>query len=821
MYYQDLGSELLQNIKAFCNKKQLTLYMFLQTAFSILLSRYSREQDIVMGTPVAGRKLAETENLIGLFVNTLVLRSHIAGEKVLEDLLQDNKAMILAAMDHQDVPLEFLVDQLKPERSVSYSPLFQILFTLHNNSRHQVELDELTLTENISFRHKIKFDLELEAFELNDKLGVNWAFNTDLFERESIENIAENFRSLLQAMLDFPERSIADLSLINAREQAGLLVDQDDYHIQLSEDMRVERLFEQHALLTPAAIAVKDGTHSLSYTELNTRANQLAEHMRSLGVTAESLVGVCLRRNVDLLVTMLAVFKSGGAYVPLDATYPAERLDYMLEDSQASLVVTESSLFDTCGNGRGNKRESGLQTLYLDDPDLQAELQKYSGENPDIATRAKQAAYVIYTSGSTGKPKGVCVEHWALCNFLLSMAKTPGFTKSDKLLAVTSVSFDIAGLEMYLPLITGGSLYIANENQVKDSAALQALLVNEEITVMQATPSTWRLLLAGNWPGHAGLKVLCGGEAWPVSLNEQLQTRVGSVWNVYGPTETTIWSTVNKIEAGASNITLGRPIANTRIYILDDQYKLVPRGGIGELYIGGEGLAREYLHRAELTAERFLPNPFVAGERIYRTGDLARWRVDNSLQYLGRNDFQVKIRGYRVEVEEIEKNLLALDFVDNAVVSVCDQQNNAAFLAAYIVPDMTEMDIAQYRDDQSRWVERCKQHLAARLPKYMVPECYVFLDAFPLTLNNKIDRKALPQVNAAEQNGIGYEAPTSVEELAVCEAIQHALSLASVGVNDNFFALGGDSISAIKFLNALRERGMDVSLHDIFQQTTN
>ncbi|MES2825119.1 MAG: amino acid adenylation domain-containing protein [Pseudomonadota bacterium] len=813
VYYQDLGSHLLQRIKTFCYQEQLTPYMFLQTAFCILLSRYSREQDIVMGTPVAGRNQAEIENLIGFFVNTLVLRSSVDGSVTVRQLLRNNATIIMDAFTHQDVPMEFLVDELKPERSGSHSPLFQILFTLHNNQKHDFAFDGLLLTENLSFKHQIKFDLELEAFELNESLGLNWAFNTDLFEQITITQFAANFQALLQVMLDCTDEVISQLSLINSEEKIGLLCESDTYNIVVSDEMHVAQLFEQQVLSAPDSLAVKDNHESLSYRQLNARANQLAAHMRTLGVGPEVLVGVCLPRTADLLVALLAVFKSGGAYVPLDPHYPADRIEYMIEDSRASLLITESTLF---------KSGNSVNTLCINNAAVRQTLKTYDTENlPALASR-NCAAYVIYTSGSTGKPKGVCVEQKALCNFLLSMAQHPGLDKNDKLLAVTSVSFDIAGLEMYLPLIQGASLYIADENQVKDSAALQQLIVNENISVMQATPATWRLLLAGNWKGHPELKVLCGGEAWPVSLNDQLQSRVKTVWNVYGPTETTIWSTVNKIEAGVASVTLGQPIANTRIYILDEHCNLVPRGGIGELYIGGDGVARGYLHREDLTASRFLDSPFKAGERIYRTGDLARWRTDNSLQYLGRSDFQVKVRGYRVEVEEIEKNLLQLEFVENAVVSVCEreQENNSGFLVAYIIP-ANSAQTSDYEQYQTGWIEQCKSHLSNLLPKYMVPECYLFLDAFPLTLNNKIDRKALPKVNVDQYYSVAYEAPTSPEEQIVCDAIKKALCLEKVGIDDNFFALGGDSISAIKFLNGLREFGLDINLQEIFDKSSN
>ncbi|HEV2846615.1 MAG TPA: amino acid adenylation domain-containing protein, partial [Thermoanaerobaculia bacterium] len=776
-----LSRETSEALAALGQAEGATLFMTLAAAFQVLLHRYSGQNDILVGTPVAGRNRAEVEGLIGFFVNTLVLRSGLAGGPGFPALVRRVRRGTLEAFAHQELPFEKLVEELQPERDLSRSPLFQVMFSLQNANSARLDLPGLRLSSwPLGEAVVAKFDLTLTMVERSEGLGGSLEYSTDLFDRPTIDRMLGHFRTLLNAIVAEPLCSVSELPLLTGAEREQLLSAWNATGREVPAFCVHEGIAAQ-AARTPDAVAVTFGAMALTYRELDRRANALAHRLRELGVRPETRVGIALERSLEMVVGLLAVLKAGGAYVPLDPSYPAERLDFMREDAGISLLLT---------------RDFFAEAGEIEQPPV-------GGAGP------WNLAYVIYTSGSTGRPKGVQISHEALTNFLASMAERPGIGAGDVLLAVTSLSFDIAGLELYLPLLAGGRVALASREEAADGHRLRELIAASGATVLQATPATWRLLLEAGWTGGEGLKALCGGEALPPSLASSLRERVGSLWNVYGPTETTVWSTVEEI-AGEGAVTIGRPIANTTVYILDAWGSPAPVGVPGELLLGGAGLARGYLRRPELTAERFVPDPFgPAGLRLYRTGDLARYQPDGRLEHLGRIDHQVKVRGFRIELGEIEAALGRHPEVAAAVAVAREDIPGDPRLAAYVVPRRAGADLA---GELRSWLSRT-------LPDYMIPTAWVTLEAFPLTPNGKVDRKALPKP-AALSGEAPAEPRTPVEEM-LAEMWRELLGLESIGIRDNFFALGGHSLKATRLVARVRQAfGVELPLRRVFEAPT-
>jgi amino acid adenylation domain-containing protein len=566
----------------------------------------------------------------------------------------------------------------------------------------------------------------------------------------------------------------------------------------------LHELFCAQAALTPSAVAVEVGEQQLTYEQLEARANQVAHHLVALGVQPEQLVGICVTRSLEMVAGLLGILKAGGAYVPVDPSYPAERQSYMLSNSQAPVVLTLEALRDQLPS-------TDARVVSLDGE--RAEIQARPATPPQVAADPEQLAYVIYTSGSTGKPKGVQIPHRALVNFLETMRERPGLDAEDVLVAVTTLSFDIAGLELYLPLTTGARIVIATSEATEDPRALAALLERSRATIMQATPTTWRMLLDGGWPGRAGMKALCGGEALPVALSDRLVSAGLQLWNMYGPTETTIWSTCEQIATEGQTLTIGRPIANTTLYILDERMHPVPIGEAGELWIGGDGLARGYRGREDLTGERFVAHPFdsTPGARIYRTGDLARYRPDGKVEFLGRIDHQVKVRGFRIELGEIETVLTRHPAVHEAVV-VARGSNADAELAAYVLAAQGHPPAPAHE---------LRRHCGESLPDYMVPSTVTTLQAFPLTPNGKVDRNALPEPVRERSTGDELIAPGTDMERRLASIWERELGIHPIGVTDNFFDLGVTSIVAATLFAAIeRDLGDGLPLGAIFRAPT-
>jgi len=697
LYDFTLPAELLEKLKKLSQQTGVTLYMTLLAGFQTLLYRYSQQEDVVVGAAVSNRHFSELENLIGPFVNALVLRgdlsSHEGNMPTFRELILRARDTAADAFAHQDIPFEVLVEQLKPERDRSRSPLFQILFVVH-----QYDADEeLALSGCECSDYPVKpgttmYDLFLQLIEIDGQLNGSIEYSTDLFTPDTIARLVRHLEVILDAAAENPDSPVLELPLLTAEEQTDVLQRWNRTEEDYPHESGMHQLFENTADIQPDATAVVFDGNATSYGELNTRANQLANHLVAQGIGRGDMVGVYLERCTDMLTATLAVLKTGAAYVPLDPSFPDDRISFMMSDAGMVAVIVDTS------------QPVALPATESRIIDLNAiDLTSESSELVNGFEEPGELAYMIYTSGSTGLPKGVQLPHQAVVNFLCTMKRRPGLNPDDVMVAVTTLSFDIAVLELFLPLLAGATVVIASRDDAADGQKLSALISNSKATVMQATPATWRVLLNENWDGNTsqgGMKVLCGGEALPRSLADRLLNTGVELWNMYGPTETTIWSSVAKIEREGP-VTIGKPIGNTQMYILDDNLNPVPNGVPGELCIGGDGLAVGYFNRDELTAEKFIPNPFGAG-RIYKTGDLARYLPDGDIECLGRNDHQVKVRGYRMELGEIESALTAHPAVKESVVTAHEYREGDTRLVAYVVTDengITDEQIEQWKGE--------------------------------------------------------------------------------------------------------------------------
>jgi amino acid adenylation domain-containing protein len=811
----NLPKSLVEPVRALARKEGATLFMALLAAFQMQIHRYTRMTDFLIGSPVANRNRRELEDLIGFFVNTLVLRARVDGGDPLSGLLAEVRKTTLAAFARQDLPFEKLVQSTEVARDTSRSPLYQVLFVLQNSPAETLALPGLTLEPVDAESGTSKFDLTLSMAESDGGLVGFVEYSTDLFDATTAARMLGHFRNLLEEMATDPRRRVSEISLLGLEERRHLLAAGNDTRQEVPA-APFHRLFERKAQEAPASPAVVSGGATLSYGELNRRANQLARLLRRLGVGADVRVGVAMERTPALLAALLGVLKSGGGYVPLDPSHPRERLAMILEDARPAVLLTEEALRDHLPVP-GDCRVLTLDAAWVEGGLLAGES---GGDLPvsEVPDLPESLAYAIFTSGSTGRPKGVQIPHRALTNFLTSMSREPGLDAHDVLVAVTTVSFDIAALELFLPLLVGARIELAGRDEVSDGTLLAARIADSGATALQSTPAGWRLLLDAGWPGDGLFKALCGGEALTPDLAERLLPRVGSLWNVYGPTETTVWSGAGRVEAvstATAAVPVGPPIANTTLHVLDAYFEPAAVGVIGDLYIGGDGLSRGYLGSPEMTADRFVPDPFAGkgapGARLYRTGDLARRRADGLIDFLGRADHQVKIRGYRIEPDEIAAVLGGHAGVREAVVVARKAADGDARLVAYLVPG-----------DPAPAVEELRGYLRDRLPSYMVPSDFVTMETFPLSPSGKVDRKALPAPEASGSlGGRSYEpAETPTEELLV-EIWEELLGRTGIGIRDNFFELGGHSLLAPRVVAKVEEAyQVRLSLRDFFEGAT-
>jgi amino acid adenylation domain-containing protein len=793
-----------------------TLFMTLLTAFNVLLYRYSGQEDLLVSFASTGRGQAELEQSIGFFSNTLLLRTKLEGNPTFRELADRVRLDCVEAYSHQDVPFEKLVEELPSEQRLDRSPLFQVKFALNppwSNGRGMaaVELPDLTITSLFGYIYhgQTKYDLILVMREQDEGLGMVFDYNADMFDASTIDRMLGHFQTLLEGIVANPDRSIVELPLITAPEQQQLLVwnqTQADYPAKC-----IHHLFEDQVERTPEAVAIEFEGKKITYRELNARSNQLAADLRCAGVGANVLVGICLERSLEMAIGLLGILKAGGAYLPLDPTYPQERLTYMLTDSQLSILVTQSNLVSLLP-------ESSAQIVCLD---IDWENVDYGEDNLVPMVRADNLAYVIYTSGSTGNPKGVKIQHGAVTNLLTAMQIEPGLTAKDIVLAVTTISFDMAVVEMYLPLIVGAKIILTSREVAADGNKLLQLLQESQVTMMQATPATWQMLLAVGWMGSSALKILCGGEALSPKLADRLLARSASVWNMYGPTEATVWATTYEvklpIDPHTAAISVGKPMSNIQTYILDTHQQPVPVGICGELYLGGVCLAAGYLDRPELTAEKFIKNPLLGGAgvgspRLYKTGDLARYLPDGKIEYLGRIDNQVKICGFRIELGEIESALDQHPDVQQSVVVVQEFTPEDRRLIAYLVTNSARVPT----------VAELRNFLQRKLPIYMLPATFSILESLPLTPNGKVDRNALPEPDYLRSPPQPtFIAPRNELEIQLTKIWRKVLGIPTIGIRDNFFELGGHSLIAVRLFAEIEQTwGKNLPLATLFQAQT-
>ncbi|MEX2286658.1 MAG: amino acid adenylation domain-containing protein, partial [Planctomycetaceae bacterium] len=801
-----LPHTLTQQLKDVGRREGATLYMTLLTAFQVLLYRYSGQEDIAVGSPIAGRLRSETEGLVGFFVNTLVMRANLAGDPSFRDLLQQVRQSSLEAFGHQEVPFERLVETLNPQRDISRHPLFQVMFTLQNAPWPDVTLPGVSLSVIPLDTGTSKFDLSFTAREERGGLSLLVEYNANLFRRDTIQRMLKHFENLLAAIVANPNQHVSELELMDEAERQTLLVDQSATRRDYPDDALLHHLVEAQARRTSDAVAVVFEDQQITYRQLDERANRLAQRLLALGVGPDTMVGIFCERSLEMVVGIFGVLKAGGAYVPLDPAYPIDRLEFMLADGPIPLLLTQRQLAESLS------RYTGQVLVLGDEEDAECGI-----ADLESSVTADHAAYVLYTSGSTGRPKGVVITHRAICNHMFWMADDLPLGPHDAVLQKTSASFDASVWEFFAPLMAGARLVMAQPYGHLDPGYLVRAIQQHQITILQLVPTLLQVLVAE--PSFAQCtslrRILVGGEALPAELVRRTTDLLGAeVCNLYGPTEATIDATFFKWD-GRTDGTLapiGRPIANVEAYVLSAQRTLMPMGLPGELYLGGAGLARGYLNRPELTAERFVPHPFrrEPESRLYRTGDLVRWLPDGNLEFLGRLDHQVKIRGNRIELGEIQAALADHPEVVEAVVTTFDNDAGGKELAAYIV----QKNVAPHAD-------QLREFLQKSLPDYMIPTAFVPLEAIPLSASGKVDYKSLPRPTYQRASQSPYTPPRSPDEELLVEIWQDVLHVDQVGVHDNFFALGGHSLLATQVVSRIaRQLNVDVPLRDMFQTPT-
>ncbi len=787
----DIDSEFAERLRKLSRETGTTLFVVLLSAFKALLLRYTGLDDILVGSNTAIRPQQEFASQIGFFVNNVVLRTDLSRDPTFAELLTRVRETTRSAYANQNVPFDQLVETLHPERSLSRTPIVQMMFSLQN-----VPLPELNLPElKAELAH---IDLGVAATDLSvliwpegDGYRCDFDFNTDLFDDATIEQLKQHFMRVLEEVIADPARKISTLPLLSDTERNLILEDWNRTEKPSPAYATVPEWFRAQAAATPGAIAVVMGSRSLTYAELDKQSEALARVLRSRGVRREVVVGLYLSRNLEMVVGLLGILKAGGAYLPLDPAFPAQRVQFLLSDAGVPLILTEAGL-------KATLPPTAAALLTIDE--ALAESEKAPVSKIEGQPEPTDLAYLIYTSGSTGQPKGTEVPHGALVNLLSSMLREPGLSGDDTLVAVTTLSFDIAALELFGPLICGAKLVLASREQAMDPEALAELLERAKGTVLQATPSTWRMLVESGWMGKSDLRIWCGGEALSPELADGLLTRGRELWNLYGPTETTIWSAAHRVASGENPILIGRPIANTRMYILDAQGQPAPIGVAGELYIAGDGIARGYWKRPDLTAARFVPEPFSTrgNGRMYRTGDLARYLRDGKIQLLGRIDQQIKLRGHRIELGEIEAVLERHPEVQQAVVALYGEGSEQQ-LVAYV--KQAEQTVA---NDLRMWLQE-------RIPDYMTPAMFVSLRELPLTPNGKIDRKRLPVPEAAVRERMAATvAPRNRIEQTIADIWSEVLRVDQVGIHDNFFDLGDTRSCSSKSTPDYGSRSMQI-----------
>ena len=785
-----LPANLVASLRKLGAKNSCSLVNTILAAFQAYVARLGQTQDVVLAIPTAGQAAMDLPDLVGHCVNTLPLRMRIDDQTTFQEHLKLSRTVLLSGMDHQRFSYGTLLKHLKVQRDPSRPPLCAISFNL----------DPVIKATDIGFTGlAVNVEIEPRAFENfewfvngviheDQSIELQVQFNRDLFQAEMIAYYMEGFQSYLEHLVEHPQARLGEVPMMSLAQRQTLLVDWNATRLDVPQLSNLPAEFSRQARATPEKVAVRQGNDQLTYQQLEEQSNRFARFLTQQGVRCGDLMGICTTRSPRLLIQLLGILKAGAGYVPLDPQYPVERLRHMCEDSQLKLIVTENELVETVG-------AFGKTVVAFEDFLRQDNASSSSTVNePQAHIAQADVCYVIYTSGSTGKPKGVMVPHGAVVNFLYSMKERPGFNAQDNVLAITTLSFDIAVLELYLPLLFGGTVVMADWATATDGKKLTASLDQEQISLMQATPATWRMMIAAGWSGKHDLKILCGGEPLTRDLVASLLPRCRELWNMYGPTETTVWSTAMRIESADQPISIGRPIGNTQIYLLDANGQEVPVGVEGELMIGGAGVTLGYWNRADLTNDRFIDNPYFnpfeeyVSNRLYKTGDMAVFRADGNIEYRRRNDKQIKLRGFRIELGEIESAISGAAGVNQAVVLVRNEPSGDSRLVAYVTVDR-ELSI-----------DGLREHVRGLLPHYMIPQNFVVLNAMPLTENGKVNTKALPAPEMAITETEIVPCQTR-SEIYLGKIWQAVLQLDSVSRNDNFFDIGGHSLLVMQVIN--------------------
>ncbi|ACK67010.1 amino acid adenylation domain protein [Rippkaea orientalis PCC 8801] len=813
----ELTPELSYQLKQLSQKNGSTLFMTLLAAWTILLSRYSRQQDIVIGSPIANRNRVEIEPLIGFFANTLVLRTNLSGNPAFSELLNQVRQVCLEAYTHQDIPFEKLVEALQPERNLSQTPLFQVMFVLQNANYEELKLSDFTFRFLPKENTIAKFDLTLSMLESQEKLTGEIEYNQDLFNCSTIARMAEHFLGLLGEIVRNPQKPITELSFLTESEQNQLLIHWNNTKVEYSKTQCIHQLFEEQVIRTPDAIALEFEGITLTYFELNQKANQLGHYLQKLGVKPDSLVGICVKRSPDMIIGVLGILKAGGAYIPIDPTYPKERIAYLLEDAQIDLLLSQAGLSTELPQS---------QTTVINLDENWSEIALESCNNVLSQVTPQNLVYIIYTSGSTGKPKGVMIEHQSLVNFTKTAIDIYNITPKDRVLQFASISFDAAAEEIYPCLSSGATLVLRTDEMIASTDTFFHQCQAKQLTVLDLPTAYWQQITTElenanqKLPNTLRLVIIGGERAIPEKI-ETWHKKVGDfpkLLNTYGPTESTVVATVYPLISSVKikqEVPIGKPINNVTTYILDPNLQLVPIGVPGELYLGGMGLAKGYLNRPKLTAEKFIINPFNTSERLYKTGDLVRYLSDGNIEFLGRIDNQVKIRGFRIELGEIESILSRHPEIKETVVIVREDTPAQKRLVAYITSDK----IASQTDNN--WYETLKHYLKTSLPDYMIPQSFVLLENLPLTVNGKIDYSRLPCPDYSLINSDkNYIAPRTPIEATLAQIWSDILKHQNISINHNFFDLGGDSIISIQVIARAKQAGIKIKPKQLFEYQT-
>ena len=798
-----IDSDVTEKLKSLSQKSGVTLFMTLLATLNTLLFRYSSQKDILVGTPTANRNRQEIEPLIGFFVNTLVMRNSLEGNLSFLELLQQVRNGVLAAYANQDVPFEQVVDGLQIERSLSYNPLFQVMFALQNTPLTALDLPGLRAKSMAVENVRVKFDLTLILEEIETEQGTYlegyWEYNGDLYTAERITRLMGHFQTLLKGIVKNPQQKVGELPLLTDPEKQQILVEWNQTQVPYQDHQCIHQLFEEQVAKNPDAVAVIYEQECLTYQQLNQKANQLAHYLQSLGIKTEELVGVCVERSPLIIIGILGILKAGAAYLPLDPSYPPNRLIYMVEDSGVSVVLTQEKLANTL-------QLENLQKVYLDQD--WPIISQQSSDPPVSETQAKNLAYVIYTSGSTGKPKGVLLAHKGVCNLATQQRKIFNIKAQSRVLQFASFSFDASVWEIFMALGSGATLVMGDSDSLLPGENLLNLLKKQKITIATLPPSALAVMPTDELPDLQSL-IVAGESSSADLLKKWCQNR--HVFNAYGPTESTVCTTIALIKDPQEKPPIGKPLGNFQVYILDPCLNPVPIGINGELYIGGEGLAKGYLGQPELTNSKFISNPFNddPASRLYKTGDIVRYLADGNIDFMGRIDHQIKIRGFRIELGEIETVLSQHPQVQEGIVIAREDELGVKRLSAYVIPvtqQLTRQELRQFLQD--------------KLPNYMVPAFLMLLDSFPLTPNGKVDRRALPIPEIDLHELENYIAPSTDTETILAQIWQSVLGRERISIHDNFFELGGDSIIGIQIVAKANQAGLGITPKQLFSHQT-